>query len=228
MVRKGFSLILVLLFLVAGIVFSSEIVKVVDRFSVKDEGRFPSGWGAVRGKYKRKAKDVYKVKVEDGNAFLCAHSKGDAIAIGKKFEVDISRFPILRWRWKVDKLPQGADERFKETGDSAAGIYVYFPSGFRKWNPKAIKYVWSSTELPRGFSLSSPYASRTKIIILENKHSPVGEWVEEQVNIKTDYERFFGEKLKKVKGIGIMTDSDNTKSEASACYDDIVFVGVSK
>ena len=215
------AILLALVILIPSLSFSGELV--VDRFSPKDAGKLPSGWEAVRKKQREEARKVYKVVVENGNAVLMAHSVKNSITIGKKFEVDLSKFPILRWRWKVEKLPEGADERFKETGDSAAGIYVYFPSGFRKWNPKAIKYVWSSTELPKGYVTKSPYASRTKIVILENRNSPIGRWVEEEVNVKLDYERFFGRKLKKAKGIGIMTDSDNTKSEAIAYYDDIVF-----
>ena len=216
------AILLALVILIPSLSFSGELV--VDRFDAKDAGKFPSGWEAVRKKQREEARKVYKVVVEDGNAVLMAHSIKNSITIGKKFEVDLSKFPILRWRWKVEKLPEGADERFKETGDSAAAIYVYFPSGFRKWNPKAIKYVWSATELPKGYVTKSPYAGRTKIVILENKNSPIGKWVEEEVNVKLDYERFFGKKLKKAKGIGIMTDSDNTKSEAIAYYDDIVFV----
>ncbi len=221
--RKRFFGVLVLSLFISASLIAGGSLKVVDRFTPGDDGKFPSGWRAVKNKQKKKAKDVYKVVVEGGNAFLCAHSKGDSVTIGKRFKVNLKKYPVLRWRWKVEKLPQGADERFKDTGDSAAGIYVYFPSGIRKWNPKAIKYVWSATELPRGFSTPSPYASRTKIVILENKHSPLGEWIEEEVDVRTDYERFFGKKLKKVEGVGMLTDSDNTKSEAKACYDDIVF-----
>ncbi len=216
------KLILLALFILTPAIFYPQDLLVVDRFRVEDKGKFPFGWEAVKGKQKEKARDIYKVVVEGENAFLYAHSKCDSVTIGKKMEIDISKYPILRWRWRVDKLPEGADERYKETGDSAAGIYVYFPSGFRKWNPKAIKYVWSATELPKGSVTKSPYASRTKIVILENRFSPLGKWIEERVNIKRDYERFFGKKLKKAKGIGIMTDTDNTRSEAIAYYDDIV------
>ncbi len=200
-------------------------ILVVERFSAADKGRLPRGWKSRNDKLTRKAKSVYRVMVDsDNDAYLAAHSRGDAIQLGKEVEISLSEFPILKWRWKVDKLCQGADERYKKTGDSPAAIYVVFPT-WKKWNPRAIKYVWSASGLPKGFVTESPYASETKIIILENKNSPLGKWVEERVDVRRDYRKFWGKKLKKIKLIGLMTDSDNTKKEAIACYDDIVMKG---
>ena len=200
---------------------------IVDTFNKEDVGKLPRGWKARNSKMTEQAKHIYKVVVEGKNAFLFAHSKGDAIQIGKKIEVDLKKYPVLTWRWKVDKLCDGADERYKKTGDSAAGVYVVFPT-WKKWNPKAIKYVWSASGLPIGFKTKSPYASNTKIIILENKNSPLHRWIHEKVNVLEDYKKFFGNKVKDVKLVGIMTDSDNTKTEAIASYDDIIFESQNK
>ncbi len=218
-----FFLILFLFFSIAG----ATSYLVVDRFDPKDAGRFPEGWKGKNRKMTEKAHKIYKVLVEGNNAYLFAHSKGDAVQIGKKIKVDLKEFPILTWKWRVDRLCKGADERYKKTGDSPAAIYVVFPT-WKMWNPKAIKYVWSASDLPIGFTTKSPYASNTKIIILENRNSPLHKWIKERVNVLEDYRRLFGKKIKPVKLIGIMTDSDNTKSEAIACYDDIIFEGGGK
>jgi len=194
---------------------------VVERFNSGDQDKFPSGWEGRNDKETRKAHKIYRVVVEEGNAYLLAHSKGDAVQIGKKVEVDLKKFPFLTWKWRVDKICQGGDERHKETGDSPAAIYVVFPT-WKMWKPKAIKYVWSASELEIGFETQSPYSSDTKIIVLRNRHSPIGQWVSERRNVLEDYRKFWGRKLKKVKLIGIMTDSDNTKKEAIAAYDDLV------
>ncbi len=195
---------------------------VIDKFHPADKGKLPKGWESRNDEMTKKAASVYKVVVEGDNAFLVAHSKGDAIQIGKKVEVDLKKYPILTWKWKVEKLCEGGNENHKSTGDSPAGVYVVFPS-WKKWNPKAIKYVWSASALPKGYKTKSPYASDTKIIVLENNKSPLGKWVEERVNVRADYEAFWGKSPKKVKLIGIMTDSDNTKTEAKAAYDDLAF-----
>ncbi len=194
---------------------------VVERFKPSDEGKFPTGWEGRNDKETRKAQAIYKVVVEGDNAYLVAHSRGDAVQIGKKVEVDLKKFPFLTWRWRVDQICQGADERYKATGDSPAAIYVVFPT-WKVWKPRAIKYVWSASELEIGFETQSPYSSETKIIVLRNRNSPLGQWITERRNVLKDYRKFWGKKLKKVKLIGIMTDSDNTKKEAVAAYDDLV------
>ncbi|MBW2154963.1 MAG: DUF3047 domain-containing protein [Deltaproteobacteria bacterium] len=218
------SLLFSLLILAMSTLVFADAPLVVERFSLGDGGKLPRGWKSRNDEMTEKASSVYKVVVEGENAYLMAHSKGEAIQIGKEIEIDLNKYPILRWTWKVDKLCEGGDERYKETGDSAAGVYVVFPS-WKKWNPKAIKYVWSASDLPVGSKTKSPYASETKIIILQNKKSPLGKWIQEKVNVRADYESFWGKKLKNVKLIGIMTDSDNTKKEAIAAYDDLVFEG---
>ncbi len=197
---------------------------VIDCFMPSDNGKFPKGW---ESKQMGEARGIYKVVLEEGNAILCAHCTSKAVSIGKKIEIDLRKYPILKWRWKVVKSPTGADERHKKTGDSAAAIYVVFPNGMKVWSPKAIKYVWSSSSMPQNSTTVSPYASNTKIVVLENRETPLGVWIEEEVNVLKDYTRFFGEKIVSAKMIGIMSDSDNTNSEVHACYDDIVLESIS-
>ena len=215
-------LLVLSLILIVGFVFegmaSSAGQLIVDTFRINDRGSFPQGW---ESRHPGEAKAIYRVSVENGNAVLCAHCVGKAVAIGKKIEFDLEKFPILTWRWKVVKSPEGADERNKETGDSAAAIYVVFPNGMKIWHPKAIKYVWSSSSMPQNCCTVSPYARDTKIVVLENNRTPKGVWIREKVNVLKDYRRFFGKGDPKVKMIGIMSDSDNTDTEVHAFYDDI-------
>lgn len=201
----------------------SELV--VDRFLISDAGKFPAGW---ESKQMGEAKGIYNVVIENGNAVLCAHCTNKAVPIGKKIEFDLKKYPILTWRWKVIKSPEGADERHKKTGDSAAAIYVVFPNGMKIWNPKAIKYVWSSSSIRPNSITVSPYANDTKIVVLENSETPRNVWIEESVNVLKDYTRLFGRKISKAKMIGVMSDSDNTSTEVHACYDDIVLKSTDK
>ncbi len=216
---------IIMILLIFGPFFSVSATEclVVERFDPADQGKLPKGWKGRNDKETRKAQKIYRVVLEGDNAFLLAHSRGDAVQIGKKVEVDLGKFPYLTWRWKVERLCEGADERYKDTGDSPAAVYVVFPT-WKKWKPKAIKYVWSASDLEIGFETQSPYSSATKIIVLQNKHSPLGRWVVERRNVAQDYKKFWGRKLKKVKLIGLMTDSDNTKKEAVAAYDDLVML----
>jgi hypothetical protein len=199
--------------------YASDLL-VIDRFDPADKGSLPTEWRARNDEETEKAQKIYKVSVEGANAYLSADSRGDAVQIGKKVEVDLMKYPSLEWCWKVTKLCKGGDERYKATGDSAAAVYVVFPT-WKMWKPKALKYVWSASGLPKGYRTESPYSSDTKIIVLQNKHSPLDTWIQEKVNVLSDYEKYWGKKLEKVNLIGLMSDSDNTGSEAIAAYDDL-------
>jgi hypothetical protein len=184
-------------------------VQRVEDFSSSKDGSFPEGWKSRGGD----GSDVYRVK-SNHETYLEANAVSSAVAIAKKFAYELNEYHYLKWQWRVVKLPQGGDERFKETGDSAASIYVIF-EGFVR--PDTIKYVWSAS-LPLGTTTQSPYNSKTKIVVLQNQHSPLGQWVTETVDVYADYQRLFEREPKQVQAIGLMSDSDNTGSVAIAHY----------
>ena len=103
------SLLFSLLILALSSLVLADAPLVVDRFSLNDEGRLPSGWKSRNDEMTEKASSIYKVVVEGENAYLVAHSKGEAIQIGKEIEIDLNKYPILHWRWKVDRLCEGGD-----------------------------------------------------------------------------------------------------------------------
>jgi hypothetical protein len=215
--RSTLIAILLSFFLVLRIVPASgsekEPTRRVEDFSSFKEGSFPEGWESRGGDEKA----VYRVR-SNKEAYLEANAVNSAVAIAKKFPYELHEYPYLTWKWRVLQLPTGGDERFKESGDSAAAIYVIFEGFFR---PNTIKYVWSAS-LPQGTTTESPYNSKTKIVVLRNQNSPLDEWISETVDVSADYRRLFKEEPKKVQAIGLMSDSDNTSSESIAQYREIV------
>jgi len=190
-----------------------RVERMVEDFSSFKDGTFPEGWKSRGGE----GSEVYTVR-SNNEAYLEARAIGSAVTIAKEFEYNLKEYPFLKWQWRVLEYPQGGDERYKETGDSAAAIYVIFEGRFR---PDNVKYVWSAS-LPLGTTTESPYSSKTKIVVLRNQSSPLGEWVSEGVNVYADYKRLFGQEPKSVQAIGLMSDADNTKSKAVAHYRGIV------
>lgn len=207
-------------FLALGILEATDLlgeeqgtIRKVENFSSFKAGSFPKGWESRGGE----GSDIYRIR-SNNETYLEASAVNSAVTIAKKFTYDIKEYPFLQWQWRVLVLPQGADERFKQTGDSAAAIYVIFKGRLR---PDNLKYVWSAS-LPLGTKTESPYNSKTKIMVLRNQSSPLGEWVSEYVNVYADYKKLFGREPKPVQAIGLMSDSDNTKSRAIAHYKGIM------
>ncbi|MBI2160199.1 MAG: DUF3047 domain-containing protein [Candidatus Rokubacteria bacterium] len=83
--------------------------------------------------------------------------------------------------------------------------------------PKAIKYVWSE-KVPVGTHLNSNYGL-TQVLVLRSGLAGQDEWSEQKVNVREDYKKYFGESdPPKPAGIGVLTDSDDTKSSAQGDY----------
>jgi hypothetical protein len=61
------------------------------------------------------------------------------------------------------------------------------------------------------------------MIPLRSNRDETNIWQHEKVNIKEDLMQYFKKLPKHIDGIAIMTDTDNSKSVASASYGDIYF-----
>jgi hypothetical protein len=170
----------------------------------------PNGWSVVRGKG-----TVYSFLSAAPDVLNATSSCGNTM-IGIKTTVSLSDYKFITWKWKAVALPESAMENDKRKNDSACGIYLLFKNGIF---PKAIKYVWSSN-LPVGSVVQSAYNANVKIIVMESGKEKCNQWVTETSNVKNDIVRCFGEKEKfsRILGFGLLTDADNTRSYAAACY----------
>ena len=187
-------------------------------------------WGGRSGwRYsKTKKKDVYyRILQEDNNHYLNAKTKGGAVNFGREakityrgreINVGLRLFQKLRWRWRVHDLPEGSDETDDDKNDSAAAVRLVFG------RTKTLKYIWSET-LPKGTVIKKDGLLGVQyIIVLRNGAKDAKKWVWEEVNAYQDYRRLFGGDPRPVDFLGLLTDSNNTKTTVAADYDDIIFI----
>jgi len=178
-----------------------------------------------------KARPVYRIVEEDGKKFLRASTVNvnNAVQIGRDVKWNIRTHPNLSWEWRVRILPDGGNESVRNLNDSAAGFYVIYQTrtvpfaGWQNQPANWIKYVWSSTlpvgtVIPRritkmGFNLDGRY------VVVASGKKDLNKWVTFNRNVIDDYQKFFGTRPPfKSMVIGILTDSDDTKSRAEADY----------
>ena len=155
---------------------------------------------------------------EDGRLVLRATARGSASALGGRLRVRTADRPIIRWRWKAERLPDGGDETIRDRDDVAARLLLVFHESIRPSRVKTIGYVWGNT-LARGQTIDSPYSANVKIVAVESGPAALGVWKIEERDYAADYQRLFGEPADLLLGVSIMTDSDNTHSVAVAYYD---------
>lgn len=208
-------------------------VVIIENFEHDTVGDLPHKWYNRDGKrqpfeYPPEEKSTYKYKVqkENGNQYLNyqgTSAKHMNFPIINKDGVNIYETPILSWRWRVNEIPEGANEDEEGKNDAAASIYVVFDMGrvalFKKV-PKSIRYTWSST-LKEGTELSKLFGNQ-QIVVVKSGTDGMGEWHTFQRNILEDYRRLFGDDPpKKPLAILILSDGNSTGQRAEADYDDI-------
>jgi hypothetical protein len=180
----------------------------VEDFSKTAVGEFPQGWRAR----KDSAKTAYTVAEDGGRRFLHADAKDLGVQIGREFAWDLSEYPVLAWSWRPVEFPEGADERTKRN-DSALSVYAVFPH--TPVSAKSVKYIWSE-KVPRGTHIPQSSGNTQGVVL---RTGPGNGWVEERVNVLTDYQRYFKtDEVAKPQGIAVLTDSDDTGSRARGDY----------
>ena len=190
---------------------------------------------------KIKEHSSYTIQADAKGSYLRARSSGSASALIHKDEFNVSEFPYVRWRWKVENLYEKGDAKKKEGDDYSIRIYVVFKynpekAGFRErlkyrmakflygeYPPhSSLNYIWANKEYKERI-LTNKYTDRTKMILLQKGQSNVGKWLEQEINIVEDYKKAFDKHPPSAASIAIMNDSDNTK-ESSISYVDYIMV----
>ena len=161
---------------------------------------------------------AYTLVAYDGGEALEAVADGTASARYLELDIDLDATPYLEWSWRVDGLPTGeASERSKVGDDYAARIYVVREGLFGKLSARALNYVWSRRE-PIGASWPNAYTDRAMMRVVDSGADGLGTWRTHRRDLRADWLAAFGEPLDAVHGIAIMTDTDNTGSDARALY----------
>ncbi len=186
---------------------------VVDTF---EQGNL-AGW--IERRYH--GRTLYQVVREGENQFVRAHSQSSASALGKIVRFNPLRFPHFEWRWKIEDIIEAGNALRVEAKDHPAGVYVIFARGVLPWRVQIIQYIWANA-LPRGTVARHPTEENIRIVAVEGGRELARQWVRERRNLAEDYRKLFGGEPPQVVVIAIMTDTDQTRSQATAYYDDFI------
>lgn len=211
----------------------------VDKFSILNEGgRLPKAWQIWRVT-PQKNKTQYTLKNYQGRTVL--HASADVAASGLVLPLKPrpAAQQVLSWEWKAMNVIAEADNQESSKDDAPLRIVVAFDGDKTKLPLKdqmvfemakiisghdmpyaSLMYVWSSKS-PLESIIPSPRTSRIKMIVVNSGSDGLGQWQKHQRDLSKDYQTAFNEPPGKVIGLGLLTDSDNTKSKVNAIYGDI-------
>lgn len=161
-----------------------------------------------------------------------AISQQSASGLVLEKRIDLLETPVLNWSWLIKKALPPLDERSKEGDDYVARVYVVIDGGLLFWNTLSLSYVWSSSQ-HSGQVWDNAYAgSNVKMVAIRGSDADTEQWFHEKRNVYNDLIQFFGdrgsdennlESYRYIDAIAIMTDTDNSQTQAEAFYGDLYF-----
>jgi hypothetical protein len=210
-------------------------------------GRFPAQ-GAIPSPWQVESlnKDIpptrYGLRLWDGVAAVEAQAEKSMALLARPLEVDLQRTPILCWRWRVEAPLKTADMTTKAGDDYAARVYLTFEVppetlgvGTRlglklarslhgsQVPDAAVNYVWDNTH-PVGTWQANAYTERARMRVLRSGAGDAGRWVDERRDVGADFLRAFGHAPRRLSGLAVASDTDNTGEKAHAGFADFAFV----
>lgn len=188
----------------------------------QDFRALPDGW-KVQGKPRVPDAVFVIAEVEGSNRVLrMTADKASATFKSGALAVDLSRTPVVRWRWKALTLPGGADGRDPKRDDQAIGLYV---SAGGMFSQKSVAFRWE-TETPKGAEGRAKYAAGVMDLswrcVRNREDLGTNGWYVDEANVADAFRAAFGSVPDRI-GIGICCNSQYTGTRAEALLDWIEF-----
>jgi hypothetical protein len=179
----------------------------------------------------------YTVEIENRQNVLKIAAQASASGLIHNKVIDIRKYPVLRWRWKVKNILKKGNVNTRKGDDCPIRICLLFEHdnaragllstlkhsltkslGSRQLPQSSLNYIWASKPNSKRI-IPSAYTDQVKIIILHSGENRLNTWIEEERNILDDYKSAFGQDPPAKVVIAIMGDTDNTGEATTAWID---------
>lgn len=167
----------------------------------------------------------YAAVTDEGTRVLSAQCNDSASMVGWAGPIDLKQTPLLGWRWKIGQIYAGLDERVKGGSDFPVRIYVVAGKRWLPWSLHTLEYAWSNGEY-KAASWPSPYSGpmgQAVIVPVRAGAEGVGQWQQEQRDVRADFKQFFGLDIDKIGAVALMSDCDDAHGKGSAWFGDLHF-----
>ena len=175
----------------------------------------PAGWRHHRFWTRRPASFSFAVK--DGVKALRVETRGSASMLFRHVDIDLVLYPLLAWRWLVEKpIDSVIDERTEQGDDHPARLFVSFRAGDGK---RSMEIIWGNRLLGRG---QYKYIGGFPHYVANGGASNVGRWHTEEVDLLAIYRHIWKDAGPvRVIDIAIFCDSDETGGETVSYFADV-------
>ncbi|MBW2637296.1 MAG: DUF3047 domain-containing protein [Deltaproteobacteria bacterium] len=251
---KKATLVLLAVLIITGLLFPTLVFSEGEKgmllmgFTVNDSDEssgLPEGWDHLS--YLGKAKNEVSLEKDGKKTIVRMKSLRSTSALLTRPEVSPKDYPILVWRWKVDRVVGMAVESRKDRNDCAARVRVIFgekktipleknplieklfdnfgitmpdvvePSGFK------IDYIWGNN-VRKGDVIDYPGSKNHKMVVIQQGPEKTGRWIWEKRNIREDFTELFGGEPPGFAGVAVLSDTDHTNEGVEAYFGSIVLM----
>ena len=183
-----------------------------------------------------KRPSIYRYARLDGRDAVLVRAASSASMLRHTVRIEPGQLGQLRFSWKVPALITAADLSARDKSDSPVRIVLAFEGDRSRFSARdallselahaltgepmpyaTLMYVWSNRGEP-GTVVENPRTGRIRKMLLEAGPGKLGQWLDYERDVNADFVKAFGEPPGALVAIGIMTDTDNTKSTTQAWY----------
>ena len=199
--------------------FSLAYAETINVFDFTEEELSTLKVRKVRG---AEAKTKYTLGNNENGKYIKAEANNSASGLGKELKINLKKTPFLNITWKVEKDLTGIVENSKKGHDYAARVFVVKKTGATPLSNRAMNYVFSSNNDINTYN-PSPFTKKSIDYVLSTTKEDLNEWVTVKVNVRDHFKKFHDLDLDDINGIAIMSDTDNSKLNVIAYYQNIYF-----
>lgn len=180
---------------------------------------------------------LVKVKADGtGHSSLQGTAHSAASMLRQQLRIEPDQLNDVIFSWQVSNLIEGADMALRDHDDSPVRVVLAFDGDRGRFSAKnamlnelallvtgepmpyaTLMYVWCNKR-PLNSVIENSRTDRIRKVVVESGAGRLNQWLSYERNIRADYEKAFGEPPGALIGIGLMTDSDNTRSFAQGWY----------
>lgn len=164
------------------------------------------------------------IDTAEGEAVEGICDDGTASGLFYRQSIDLTRTPVIEWRWRILDPISGGDPMTRAGDDYAARLYAVDEHSVLRWRTRALNYV-SSTRVAVGEDWPNAYASQAHMLAVDNasgdEDANEAGWQVHRRNLREDFERFHDRSVDQIDAIALMTDCDDTNERAEVHYGEI-------
>ena len=188
----------------------------------------------------------YTPLVIDGRPVVHAAADSAASLYRRKLRLESTELVTVRFSWRVQDLIGAADLNDRDSDDSPVRVILAFDGDHGRLSLRnrmtfelaqavtgeqlpfaTLMYVWDN-KAPLESVIHNRRTDRIRKIVLDSGAGQLGHWRHHERDIAADFRRTFGEDPGALISVGLMTDSDNTRSSAEAWYGEVLFAAPDK